>query len=367
MANKRDYYEVLGVSKNATEQEIKSAYRKLAMKYHPDKSKEPDADKKMQEINQAYEILSDPKKRQNYDQFGHDAENANFAGSSGGFQGFGGFGDFSDIFGDIFGFGKSSRRNTNAPQKGQDKEMIYEISFIDSFNGITDSRKFPKYDLCLFCNGTGANKAKGSKTCSTCNGQGSQRRRVNTIFGAQMISEECQTCNGTGQIYVEKCEHCKGAKYIKTEKDIKINIPAGVTDGSILKCTGYGHPGINGGRSGDLFLHIKIKPHKYFERLGDDIILDFPVSFADILQEKVVEVPTPNSVQKIKLKKTYLESKTIKISGEGFRRNGKTGDMKLNLKIIIPDYSSKERKELIKVLEQIQDTTNKDFVTRVKK
>ncbi|WP_025755152.1 molecular chaperone DnaJ [Mycoplasmopsis cricetuli] len=365
MARKRDYYEVLGVSKTATEKEIKTAYRKLAMKYHPDRSKEPDAEKKMQEVNEAYEILSNSEKRQMYDQYGHDGANANF--SSQGFNGFSGFGGFENIFQDIFsGFGGSSRRR-KGPIKGEDKEHNYFINFIDSFNGLSETRKFPKYDLCLFCGGTGADKADGFHTCNTCNGRGSVTKQIKSFFGSQIVTAQCETCEGTGKIITKKCSNCKGHRYIKTEKEIKINIPAGIKEGTVLRCAGYGEPGYNGGQPGDLYLHIRVREHKFFKRHGEDLILDFPVSFADIMQENTIEVPTPNSTIKIKLKKSYLESKVINLSGEGFSHNSRKGNMKLNLKIIIPDYSSKQRKELLKVLETIEDTTNKDFVSKVKR
>ncbi|VEU74613.1 Heat shock protein DnaJ [Mycoplasmopsis citelli] len=367
MAGKRDYYEVLGVSKGASAQEIKSAYRKLAMKYHPDKSKESDAQQKMQEINEAYEVLSDENKRKNYDQFGHDGANAQGFGGQG-FSDFEGFGGFGDFFQDLFGsFSGSSRRRSNAPQKGEDQSMIFEISFLDSYNGFSQTRKLPKYELCLFCNGSGASSSADIKSCGTCNGSGHIQKRINSIFGAQIVSSECRTCAGTGKIIAKPCGECRGHKYIKTQKEIKINIPAGVTSGTLLKCTGFGSPGYNGGPAGDLYLKIHVNAHKYFLRSGDDLILDFPVSFADILQEKVVEVPTPNGTTKIQLKKSYLEPKTISLSGLGFKRGNRSGNMKLNLKIIIPDYASRQRKEINKILENISDKTNQDFVRAVNK
>ncbi|UUM19913.1 MULTISPECIES: molecular chaperone DnaJ [unclassified Mycoplasma] len=368
MAEKRDYYEVLGVSKGASAQEIKSAYRKLAMKYHPDKSKEADSEKKMQEINEAYEVLSNEQKRKNYDQFGHAGANAQGFGGGQGFSDFESFGGFGDFFQDLFGsFSGSSRRNSNIPRKGEDKSALFEISFLDSYNGYSGTRKFTKHELCLFCNGSGADSNEGVKTCPTCGGQGHVQKRINSIFGAQIVSSECRACSGTGKIIVKPCSQCKGHKYIKTQKEIKINIPAGVNNGVLFKCAGFGHPGYNGGPSGDLYLKIHVNPHKYFLRSGDDLILDFPVSFADILQEKIVEVPTPNGVQKIQLKKSYLEPKTISIQGLGFKHGNRTGSMKLNLKIVIPDYSSRQRKEINKILENIEDTVNKDFVKMVRK
>ncbi|WP_036464096.1 molecular chaperone DnaJ [Mycoplasmopsis sturni] len=365
MANKRDYYEVLGVSKTATEKEIKSAYRKMAMKYHPDRYKEKDAEAKMQEINEAYEVLSDSQKRQMYDQYGHEGANA----QNQGFSGFSGFGGFEDIFGDIFGGFTGRRNNSDRTTKGEDKQVYLDISFIESYNGLVLHKKFPKYENCLFCNGTGADSNGGTETCSTCHGSGHISRTINTIFGQQISNTICSTCHGSGKVIIKKCSNCKGDGHNKVEKEIKINVPAGIQDGAMLRTVGYGYPGTNGGPAGDLYFVIRIKPHRFFRRIGNDLFLDLPISFIDIMLEKVIEVPTPNSNQKIKLKKSYQNGQIIKISGLGFPYGKGThrGDLKINLQIIIPDLSNKDKKELLNLLTTLEDKTNKDFVNLVNK
>ncbi|QIW61913.1 molecular chaperone DnaJ [Mycoplasmopsis gallinacea] len=371
MKNKRDYYEVLGVSKTATEAEIKKAYRKLAMKYHPDKTDDPKATEIMQEINEAYEVLSNADKRRMYDQYGHDGMNAQ-AGGFGGFEGFEGFsGDFSDIFENIFsGFGGfSSRRNhnPNAPKRGDDIKTTITIPFLEAIHGVVKKEEYPKYDTCPDCNGTGAETPSDIEQCNECHGTGYVEKIQRGIFGAQKVHTTCSKCSGKGKIIKKACKKCRGNCFVKVIKPVTIPISEGVTDGTMLKLTGYGNPGQNGGPAGDLYIEIRIKPHPFYKRHNHDIYLDFPVSFADILLEKTILVPTPFGDQQIKLKKSYLDSQVVKISGKGVKTKYGSGDLKLNLRIIIPDYGKKDKKKITEVLETIQDDTNENFVKEVNK
>ncbi|QZE12448.1 molecular chaperone DnaJ [Mycoplasma sp. Ms02] len=365
MSKKRDYYEVLGVAKNATDQEIKKAYRKLAMKYHPDKLKDGSSDEKMREVNEAYEVLSDAKKRANYDQFGHEGANAGF--NSGGFNA-GGFGDFGDIFSDFFsGFGGRSQKRSG-PQTGDDYKTEIEISFMEMIKGVSLKRKFDKYELCLFCNGSGARSASDIQTCSTCNGAGQVIKNTrNPFFGIMQSREVCHDCSGQGTKVGHKCGECKGKKYIKNHKEATINIPAGVKSGSRMILKGYGAKGHNGGPAGDLYVFIIVKDHPFWKRDGDNIIMNFDVSVLDILNENAVEVPTPYGIQKIKMKKSYTTGKILKLDKAGIQSSRMTGDMKLIINVILPELSKKDEKKLIELTKNLEDSSNQSFVKNVMK
>lgn len=368
MSKKRDYYEVLGINKNASEQEIKTAYRSLAKKYHPDKLKDGTSDQKMQELNEAYEILSNPEKRSVYDQYGHDAANGK-AGAGGfgqGFEGFGGFGGFEDIFENIFGgFGGSRRSNPNRAMRGDDIRIVKKISFMQSINGDTLKETMSKYETCLHCGGTGAESKADIKRCDTCNGSGHVTKRVRSIFGMTQQNVVCETCSGTGQQVTKKCSVCRGTKHVKNSKNVNIPIEPGIKDGTMLRLSGYGEPGINGGPAGDLFIQISIAEHKFFKRNGNDLYLDFPVSFIDIALENVVEVPTPYGNVKISMKKSYESGQIIRVPKKGINTKHGAGDLKLVLQITYPDISKSDNKEMLKVFQNIKDSSNQKFTKSV--
>lgn len=367
MNNKRDYYEVLGLNKNATDQEIKTAYRSLAKKYHPDKLNDGTSDKKMQELNEAYEVLSNSEKRNLYDKYGHEAANGyNGAGA----QDFNAssFAGFGDIFGDFFSsFTGGTRRNASYAARGSDIKIIKRISFMDSLMGIELKETFPKYELCLHCNGSGAESQSDITTCQTCKGQGHTVRQARTIFGVMSEQVVCSNCQGNGKIISKKCSNCKGHKYTKNDKSVKIPIAPGTEDGTSLKLQGYGEPGVNGGPAGDLYIYIKVDNHKYFERRGNDLFLEFPVSFIDIMLENNVKVPTPYGEVTITLKKSYESGQVVKITGKGVQNKYRTGDLKLILKVVKPELSRSQFKELIKIFQTLDDSSNQDFLQTVNK
>ncbi|QCZ36969.1 molecular chaperone DnaJ [Mycoplasma nasistruthionis] len=364
--SKRDYYEVLGVSKNATDQEIKTAYRSLAKKYHPDKLKDGSSDEKMKEINEAYEVLSDSTKRQNYDAYGHAGANgANAGGGWGGFSGFsGGFGGFEDIF-DMFTGG--SRRSKTAKRDGDDKEASIQIDFLDAIHGKEIKQKLQKWELCPHCLGSGADHPSDAVKCSDCDGKGTVRKVVQSFFGQQVVEQACSTCEGTGKKITKKCRECKGSKYIRVEKTVTIKIPEGASSGMRLILNGYGDKGVNGGEPGDLYIRVYVKEHPYFVRNGLDLMLDMPISFIDILLEKTISVPTPYGSTDIKLKKTYTDSKVIVVPGKGVKNKGFQGDLKINIRIIIPDLKKKDIKTLNEALVDVEDQSNADFNKKVMK
>ncbi|WP_416755573.1 DnaJ C-terminal domain-containing protein [Mycoplasma sp. VS42A] len=370
----KDYYKVLGVEKTATEKEIKTAYRKLAMQYHPDKLKDGSGDEKMKELNEAYQILSDPEKRKIYDMHGADAANGKGYAGAGGFNGqyqSGGFnaGDFQDIFENIFGgFGGGRRSRTSSRtmrQKGDNYNSVLNVSFMDAIHGTTLKQKLDKWELCLHCGGSGAESTSDISTCNDCKGQGYTTKVVNGFFGQQMVQEPCRTCSGTGKIIKNKCTHCRGEKYLKVQKTVTIKVPEGADSGLTLKLAGYGAPGANGGEPGDMMIHVQVQEHPYYHREGLDLELDFPVSFIDIMLENSAKVPTPWGDVSIKLKKSYTDEKTIKIPQKGVRYKGSQGDLRLNLRVIIPDLDRKDRKAIVETIANANDTSNEKFVNKV--
>ncbi|ADE19519.1 DnaJ C-terminal domain-containing protein [Mycoplasma crocodyli] len=385
MANK-DYYEILGVSKNADTKTIKTAYRKLAMQHHPDKTQDPSSDQKMREINEAYETLSDEKKRKDYDMFGSGGPNAGahngysqggnpFSGFAGGFSGNpfgGGSGGFSDFFEDIFNFtsggGRSQQEANNSSNNGpQDYQITRMIPFTDAIVGAVYKESFEKYEPCLHCKGTGAESSSDLVNCSTCIGKGYVNVVKRSFFGDVASREMCPKCSGTGKIVVRKCKSCDGEKFIKSTKKMSITIPAGVISNTNLKLSGFGGPGANG-QVGDLYIRIMVKEHKYFKREGNDIHLELPISFIDVINERIIDVPTPYGLDKIKLKKTYNDTMTIKLVGKGVKTSKGTGDLRLKLRIIIPpNLSPIDYDNLIKSSMGARDNSNKEFVSKVKK
>jgi len=368
---KRDYYEILGVGKNATEDEIKKSYRKLARQYHPDVNKESDATEKFKEIKEAYEVLSDSNKRARYDQFGHEDPQAGFGGAGG----FGGadFGDFGDIFDMFFGGGGRRNRNPNAPRRGADLQYNMTIEFKDAIFGKETEITIPREEECDTCHGTGAKPGTKVETCSVCKGTGQQEVVQNTPFGRIVNRRICNTCQGTGKNITQKCTDCHGKGRLKLDKKIQIKIPAGVDDGSQLRVSGEGEAGANGGPAGDLFIVLHVKSHDFFERDGDNIYCEVPLTFAQAALGDEIEVPTLDGRVKLKIPEGTQTGTNFRLKGKGVPhlRFGGRGDQHVKVIIVTPTHLTERQKELIKELGSLNGeethSQSKNFFERMKK
>lgn len=363
--SKRDYYEVLGIDRNATKEEIKKAYRKLARKYHPDVSKEPDAEEKFKEVKEAYEVLSDDQKRAQYDQFGH-------AGTQGA-HGFGGA-DFSgfDIFDFIFNQG--SRQNPNAPRQGADVQYTMRLTFEEAIFGKETEINVPREENCDTCNGTGAKPGTKKHTCTYCHGTGQLSTEQNTPFGRIVNRRTCHYCQGTGETIPNKCTTCGGTGRVKKRSKVKVSIPAGIDDGQQIRLSGKGEPGINGGPPGDLFIVISVQPHEFFEREGDHIFLELPITFAQAALGDEVEVPTVHGKVKLKIPAGTQTGKTFRLRGKGAPniRGYGNGDQHVKVRVVTPTNLTERQKELLREFNEISNnrpvTENDDSLfTRFKK
>ncbi|MBS1187411.1 MAG: dnaJ [Burkholderiaceae bacterium] len=353
MATKRDYYEVLGIAKGASEDEIKKAYRKMAMKHHPDRN--PDnkkaAEEKFKEINEANDVLSDPQKREAYDRYGHAGlEGGMGGGGAGGFHG-GGFADaFGDIFGDIFGGG---RGRSGGPQmyRGADLRYNLEISLEQAANGFDTTIRVPSWDNCEACHGSGAKPGTSPVTCTTCNGHGQVRMQQ----GFFSIQQTCPTCQGKGQIITEPCPACSGAGKIKRNKTLEVKIPAGIDDGMRIRSSGNGEPGQNGGPPGDLYVEVHIKPHSIFQRDGDDLHCEMPISFAKAALGGDIEVPTLGGKVAFTVPEGTQTGKVFRLRGKGIKgvRSSRVGDLFCHVAVETPVKLTDRQKELLQELEKL--------------
>ena len=351
--NKRDYYEVLGVSKTATDAEIKSAFRKLAKKYHPDVSKEENAAEKFKEAQEAYAVLSDPEKRKKYDQFGHSAFQNNGSGA-GGFQGFDGFdfGDMGDIFDDIlggFGFSSNSRRSANGPRKGNDVLYRMTISFDEAVHGCEKDIDLDTVDNCPNCHGEGG---FNSKTCPECRGSGTITSEQRTMFGSFLSKTTCPECHGTGNIFEKKCPDCNGKGKIRKNKTITVTVPAGIDNGNRLRLTGKGEAGENGGRNGDLYLEFTVKDHDFYKRNEDDIYIDLPLTITEAVLGCTKEVPTIYGNVELTIPSGTQSLDKLRLRGKGIENvnTKRKGDMYAVVKVIMPEKLTKEQKSLFESL-----------------
>ncbi|GEK33299.1 molecular chaperone DnaJ [Kurthia sibirica] len=343
---KRDYYEVLGVSKSATADEIKKAYRKLSKTYHPDINKEADADAKFKEIAEAYEVLSDPQAKARYDQYGHQDPNQGFGGGGGG-----GFGGFEDIFSSFFGGGGGGRRrDPNAPQKGNDLQYSMTISFEEAVFGAEKEVEIPRDETCDNCHGSGAKPGTSKKTCTTCHGSGSVEEAVNTPFGQMVNRRTCKTCAGTGSIIEEKCNKCHGQGTIKRRKKIKVSIPAGIDDGQQLRVSGQGEAGVNGGPTGDLYIVFRVRPSDKFERDGDDIYYELNLTFAQAALGDEIEIPTVKGKVKMKIPAGTQSNERFRLKGKGIEnvQGYGVGDQHVIVKVVTPKKMTEKQKELLR-------------------
>lgn len=362
---KRDYYEVLGLQKGASADEIKKAYRQLAKKYHPDINKEPGAEEKFKEINEAYDTLSDDQKKARYDQFGHEDPTQGFGGGGfGGFEGFGGggFGGFEDIFSSIFGGGSSRSRNSTGPRKGADVEKKMSITFEEAVYGCKKKVRLSVDEECIHCGGTGAASKDDVKTCPKCKGQGRVLMRQQTIFGTSTVETACPDCGGRGKIITKKCEHCNGKGRTRNTKDVEVTIPAGIQTGMTLRMEDYGESGYNGGPSGDLYISFVCGEHKNFKRDGQNIILDIPISFTQAVLGDTIEVPTIDGNVSLKIPAGIQSGTKLRMRGRG-TKNPKggisRGDQIVIVTVETPSSLSNEEKRLFEELEKLQKKEKK--------
>lgn len=369
---KRDYYEVLGVSKDADAQTIKRAYRKLAKTYHPDINKEADAEEKFKEVQEAYDVLSDENKKAAYDRYGHAAFDQNSGGFGGGFQGgFSGFDDvdLGDIFSSFFGGGQSSgRARRTGPMQGQDRYMQVQIDFMDAIKGRKMDIKINYDEKCSHCNGTGAKTPNDIHTCSRCNGTGQIKTQQRTAFGTFVNQSVCPDCGGTGKVVKEKCPHCHGSGYTNKNITVELNIPAGINSHQQLRVAGKGHRGANGGPNGDLYVEILIKPHPHFVRDDRNILMSIPISAPNATLGCEVDVPTPYGEVTLKIPEGTQNGTTFKLKGKGVKdlRSDHYGDQLVKVEIKIPTKLSKEEKELYRKIVE-KDKKKDSFFDSFKK
>ena len=363
--NKKDYYEILGVPKDADDKAIKSAFRRLAKQYHPDVSKEPNAAEKFKEAQEAYAVLSDPEKRSQYDKYGHAAFDQMNGGAGFDFSDF----DFSDIFSEIFGagfgggfsgfsgFGGRSSSRTRE-ERGDDRLMRVDLTFDEAVFGGKKKINVDVYDECEYCNGKGG---KGEKTCNTCGGSGVVTRSQNTILGAFMTRTTCPDCNGKGKTYDTICSHCSGKGKVRKNKDLEVKIPAGVDTGVRLRLQGKGDAGKNGGANGDLYLEFRVKPHEIYERDGDDIYLELPITITDAVLGCKVDVPTLYGNVKLTIPEGAETGDKHRLKGKGVENlhSGTKGNMYIVINVVIPNKLDRKQKKLFEELSETNLKTSK--------
>ena len=362
MADKRDYYEVLGLQKGASDDEIKKAYRRLAKTCHPDlHPNDAECEAKFKELGEAYDILSDADKRAKYDQFGHAAFDSAYGAGSAGFDG--GFGGFGDIFSDIFGgggfggfgdiFGGGGQANRNAPRRGENMRVNVSISFEEAAFGCTKEVYVARTETCDSCGGTGAKSGSSVETCTNCGGSGTVRQQQRTPLGVFSTTAACPRCGGKGKIIKEPCDNCRGSGNIRRQRKISVNIPAGIDDGQTVSLRGQGHAGTNGGPAGDLLITVSVADHPDFERDGSSVLYTMPISFAQAALGSEVEVPTLDGKVKYTIPEGTQSGTTFRLRGKGipYLRGGGRGDQYVTVRIDTPKNLSKEQKELLRQFE----------------
>ncbi len=378
---KRDYYEVLGVSKTATDDELKKAYRKLAKKYHPDLNPgDKEAEKKFKEANEAYEVLSDSTKRARYDQFGHAGVDPNYGAGgpgAGGFGGFGGFdmGDLGDIFEGFFGggFGSSRRANPNAPRRGGDLQTSCTISFFEACKGVKREISIQRMESCPDCYGSGSEPGHDAQTCPDCHGTGQVRVTQRTPLGSMTSSRPCSRCGGKGKIITNPCKKCNGNGRIRVTKKIEVSIPAGIDDGQTLAVRGQGDSGINGGPAGDLHVTVTVRPDTLFKRDGYDIWCEIPLTYMQAALGDELTVPTIDGKVKYTIPEGTQPGTVFRLRGKGVQNlNGRgRGDQYVEVTVEVPKGLSKAQKEALKNFDKLltdekQYTKRKGFFDKVK-
>lgn len=357
MAEKRDYYEVLGVDKGASEADIKKAYRKLAKQYHPDVNQgDNTAEAKFKEVSEAYDVLSNPEKKSRYDQFGHAGTDPNGFGGGAGFGGFDGF-DVGDIFESFFGggFGRSGGRSKNGPRKGADLRVALEITFEQAAFGVEKEISLNRLNTCDTCKGSGCKPGKEPVVCKHCNGTGQVQIKQNTPFGQFINTKTCDVCGGEGRIITDPCTTCGGKGKIKKNVKLKINVPAGIDDGQAISLRGEGEPGTKGGPAGDLLINIRVKPHALFQRQGNDVVCDMPITFVQAVLGAEVEVPTLDGKVKYTVPEGTQTGTVFRIKGKGipFIRGNGRGDHYIKVYIEVPKKLNDKQKAALKSFAEV--------------
>jgi len=347
---KRDYYEVLGVPKTATDAEIKSAYRKKAKECHPDLNQsDKNAEERFKELNEANEVLSDPEKRSRYDQFGFDGPNAQGFGGGAGTGDFGGFGDFSSIFDSIFGGGMSGASRRQGPSQGDDLRHDIAITFEEAAFGCQKTFEFLRNEHCETCHGTGAKPGTTAQTCPTCKGAGQVRQGG----GFMVTVRTCPTCHGEGKIVKDKCTACGGSGHVRKKRTATIKIPAGIDNGQTIVMSGQGEPGAQGGPNGDLYVRVTVRPHKLFQRDGTTLRLELPISMTQAALGAEIEVPTLKDKARYRIPEGTQNDTEFRLKGQGIvnLRGGGAGDLVVRVKVEVPKHLSEKQKELLQKLE----------------
>jgi len=358
--DKRDYYEVLGISKTASDDEIKKAYRKLAKKYHPDVSTEANAEAKFKEVQEAYDVLSDQTKRSQYDQFGHQAANGGFGAGGFGGAGFEGF-DFGDIFSAFFGGGQRSSRGTSRPRKGSDIQRRMSISFEESIFGKTEKIKVPVYDECHVCHGLGAESKKDIKVCSQCGGSGTVVMEQQTLFGRTQTRTTCPTCKGTGKEIINKCSNCNGEGVERVSKEVEIRVPKGIETGQQIRLEGFGNKGSNGGPNGDLYIVFEVRSSDKYIREGDDIIVNVPITFAQAALGTEIKVDTVYGPVMLKIPAGTQSEAKFRLRGKGAPnvRTKQLGDQHVIVTVVTPQKLNNQQKKVFEELLKVEDDIDK--------
>jgi molecular chaperone DnaJ len=372
MANKRDYYDVLGVPRNADKQQIKKSFRRLARQYHPDISSEPDADERFKEINEAYEVLNDDEKRSIYDRFGHDGLRNN---GMGGFSGFEGFGSVADIFEEFFGAGfgaPGGRRRRRGPKRGADMRYDLHITFEEAIFGVEKEVEIRRPEPCPECNGTGAEPGTQPITCTTCSGSGEVRRVQQSILGSFVNVSTCPQCQGTGELIPHHCKNCHGQKLVQATRTIKVKVPPGVDSDTQIRLSGEGAPGQHGGSPGNLYVVIHVARHEYFQRRGDDIWLDLQINVAQAALGDEVSVPTIDGDEPLKIPPGTQSGTVIRLRDKGVPRLDRSGrgmpmgrgDQHVLIQVTVPGQLSDEQRELF---QELAKTLGKEVIPQPEK
>ncbi len=350
---KRDFYEILGVAKNSSEEDIKKAYRKLAMKYHPDRNPDSkESEEKFKEVKEAYEMLTNPEKREAYDRYGHAGVDPNMGGGGGFGGGAGGFADsFGDIFGDIFGGGGRGRQSGPQVYRGADLRYNLEITLEQAAHGFDTTIRVPSWDKCDTCHGTGAKPGTSPTTCTTCAGHGQVRMQQ----GFFSIQQTCPKCHGSGKVITDPCAPCGGQGRIKRNKTLEVKIPVGIDNGMRIRSSGNGEPGTNGGPPGDLYVEIHIKPHAVFQREGDDLHCEMPISFVKATLGGDIEVPTLSGKVSFTIPEGTQSGKTFRLKAKGIKgvRSGYAGDLFCHVAVETPVKLTDKQKDLLKEFERL--------------